>query len=58
MSLYLVISACNHIVYLTFHFSQALSLNHSFPIGNIFVVVHSQEVPMLHLVYFKSEGKF
>jgi hypothetical protein len=23
-----------------------------------FVVVHSQEVPMLHLVYCKSKGKF
>jgi hypothetical protein len=29
MSLYLEISACNHMVYLTFPFSQALSLNHS-----------------------------
>jgi hypothetical protein len=29
MSLYLEISACNHMVYLTFHFSQALLLNHS-----------------------------
>jgi hypothetical protein len=26
--------------------------------ANIFVVVHSQEVPMLHLVYCKSKGKF
>jgi hypothetical protein len=25
---------------------------------NIFVVVHSQEVPMLHLVYCKSKIKF
>jgi hypothetical protein len=25
---------------------------------NIFVVVYSQEVPMLHLVYCKSKGKF
>jgi hypothetical protein len=29
MSLYLEINACNHMVYLTFPFSQALSLNHS-----------------------------
>jgi hypothetical protein len=29
MSLYLKISACNHMVYLTFPISQALSLNHS-----------------------------
>jgi hypothetical protein len=29
MSLYLEISPCNHMVYLTFPFSQALSLNHS-----------------------------
>jgi hypothetical protein len=29
MSLYLEISASNHMVYLTFLFSQALSLNHS-----------------------------
>jgi hypothetical protein len=29
MSLYLEISACNHMVYLTFPFSQALSLNYS-----------------------------
>jgi hypothetical protein len=29
MSLYLEISACNHMVYLTFPFHQALSLNHS-----------------------------
>jgi hypothetical protein len=29
MSLYLEIKACNHIVYLTFTFSQALSLSHS-----------------------------
>jgi hypothetical protein len=29
MSLYLEISACNHMVSLTFPFSQALSLNHS-----------------------------
>jgi hypothetical protein len=28
MSLYPEISACNHMVYLTFPFSQALSLNH------------------------------
>jgi hypothetical protein len=30
MSLYLEINACNHMVYLTFPFSQALSLNHSY----------------------------
>jgi hypothetical protein len=29
MSLYLEISACNHMVYLTFPFSQGLLLNHS-----------------------------
>jgi hypothetical protein len=29
MLLYLEISGCNHMVYLTFPFSQALSLNHS-----------------------------
>jgi hypothetical protein len=29
MSLYLEIRACNHMVYLTFPFSQALSQNHS-----------------------------
>jgi hypothetical protein len=29
MSLYLEITACNHMVYLTFPFSPALSLNHS-----------------------------
>jgi hypothetical protein len=29
-----------------------------FLLANIFVVVHSQEVPMLHLVYYKSKGKF
>jgi hypothetical protein len=29
MSLYLEISACNHMVYLTFPFSQALTINHS-----------------------------
>jgi hypothetical protein len=29
MSLYLEISACNHMVYLTLPFSQDLSLNHS-----------------------------
>jgi hypothetical protein len=26
--------------------------------ANIFVVVHSQEVPMLHLIYCKSKEKF
>jgi hypothetical protein len=26
--------------------------------ANILVVVHSQEVPMLHLVYCESKGKF
>jgi hypothetical protein len=61
MSLYLKISVCNHMVYLTFPFSQALSL--ILPVtlflsANIFVVVHSQEVSMLHLVYCKSNGKF
>jgi hypothetical protein len=29
MSLSFEISSCNHMVYLTFNFSQALSLNHS-----------------------------
>jgi hypothetical protein len=27
-------------------------------VNNYFVVVHTQEVPMLHLVYCKSKGKF
>jgi hypothetical protein len=61
MSLYLEINACNHMVYLTFAFSQALSLIlrvTPFVLANIFVVVHSQEVPMLYLVYCKSKGKF
>jgi hypothetical protein len=52
---------CNHMVYLTFPFSQALSLILRvilFLSANIFVVVHSQEVPMLHLVYRKSKEKF
>jgi hypothetical protein len=61
MSLYLEIRACNHMVYLSFPFSLALS--HILPdtlflSANIFVVVHSHEVPMLHLVYCKSKGKF
>jgi hypothetical protein len=61
MSLYLEISAYNHIVYLTFPFSQPLSL--ILPVtlflsANIFVVVHSQEVPMLQFIYCKSKGKF
>jgi hypothetical protein len=30
--------------------------SHSFLSANIFVVVRSQEVPMLHLVYCKSKG--
>jgi hypothetical protein len=41
--------------------SQALSLILSITLflsANIFVVVHSQEVPMLHLVYCKSKEKF
>jgi hypothetical protein len=53
MSLYLKIRACNHMVYLTFPFFQALSLIllvTLFLSANIFVVVHSQEVHMLHLV--------
>jgi hypothetical protein len=29
MSLYIEISACNHMIYLTFPFSQALLLNHA-----------------------------
>jgi hypothetical protein len=58
MSLYLEIGACNHIVYFTFPFYQALSL--ILPVtlflsANIFVVVHSQEVPMQHLVYCKTK---
>jgi hypothetical protein len=66
MSLYLEIGTYNHMIYLTFPFSQSLSLNHSssqtlffslFLSANIFVVVHSQKVPMLHLVYYKSKGK-
>jgi hypothetical protein len=60
MSLYLETSACNHMIYLTFPFSKALSL--ILPVtlflsSNSFVVVHSQEVPMLHLVYCKSKEK-
>jgi hypothetical protein len=61
MSLYLEIRACNHMVYLTFPFSQPLSLILHvtlFLSTNIFVVVHSQAVPMLHLIYCKSKGKF
>jgi hypothetical protein len=61
MSVYLEISACNHMVYLTFPFSQAQSLILPvtlFLLANIFVVVHSQEIPMLQLVYCKSKGKF
>jgi hypothetical protein len=63
MSLYLEISAYSQIIYLTFNISQALSLNHSSsqslfpPPADIFVVVHSQEVPLLHLIYCKSKGK-
>jgi hypothetical protein len=61
MSLYLEISTCNHKVGLTFPFSQALSLVllvTLFLLTKIFVVVNSEEVPMLHLVYCKSKGKF
>jgi hypothetical protein len=63
MSLYLEISACNHMVYLTFPFLKFYhSITHPpgtlFLSANIFVVVHSQEVPMLHLVYYKSKEKF
>jgi hypothetical protein len=64
MSLYLEISACNHMVYLTFPlFSCFITQSLILPItlflsADIFVVVHSQEVPMLHLVYCKSKGKF
>jgi hypothetical protein len=42
-------------------FSQALSPILPvtlFLLANIFAVVHSQEVPMLHLLYCKSKGKF
>jgi hypothetical protein len=60
MSLYLEISACNPMVYLTFPFSSFVTHppNHSFLLANIFVVVHSQEVPMLHLVYCKRKVEF
>jgi hypothetical protein len=63
MSLYLEISACNHMVYLTFPFSSFITQSLILPIilflsANIFVVVHSQDVPMLHLIYYKSKGKF
>jgi hypothetical protein len=61
MSLYLDISACNHMVYLTFPFSQPqllILLVTLFLSANIFVVIHSQEVPMLHFVHCKSKGKF
>jgi hypothetical protein len=63
MSLYLEISACNHMVYLTASFSSFITQSLILPfnfflLANIFVVVHSQEIPMLHLVYCKSEKKF
>jgi hypothetical protein len=63
VSLYLEISACNHMVYLPSHFSSFITQSFILPVtlffsANIFVVVHSQEVPMLHLVYCKSKGKF
>jgi hypothetical protein len=29
-----------------------------FLLANIFLVVHSQEVPILHLVFCKSKGRF
>jgi hypothetical protein len=63
MSLYLEISACNHMVYLTFPFSSFFTQSLILPVtlflsANIFVVVRSQEVSMLHLVYYKSKGKF
>jgi hypothetical protein len=50
-------------VYLTFPFSSFITQSLILPItlflsANIFVVVHSQEVPMLHLVYCKSKEKF
>jgi hypothetical protein len=63
MSLYFEISACNHMVYLTFPFSQALSLNHSssqslFSSWLIFfVVVHSQEVYTLYIVKAKENSR-
>jgi hypothetical protein len=43
-------------VYLTFPFSSFITQSLILPItlfllANIFVVVHSQEVPMIHLVY-------
>jgi hypothetical protein len=55
MSLYLEISSCNHIVYLSLFSSlvtrSLIILVIFFLSANIFVVVHSQEVPMLHLVW-------
>jgi hypothetical protein len=45
-------------------FLKLLSLSHSSSHATLFlstiksVVVHSQEVPMLHFVYCKSKGKF
>jgi hypothetical protein len=63
MSIYVEISACNHMVYLTFHFSNFITQSLILPItlflsANIFVVVHSQELPILHLVYCKCKRKF
>jgi hypothetical protein len=62
MSLYFEISACNHMVYLPL-FSSFITQSLILPItlflsANIFVVVHSQEVLMLHLIYCKGKGKF
>jgi hypothetical protein len=62
MSLYLEISACNNYVTHTL-FSSFITQSLILPItlflsANIFMGVHSQEVPMLHLVYCKSKGKF
>jgi hypothetical protein len=63
MSLYLEISACNHMVYLTSPFLSFITQSLVLPITlflstNIFAVVHSEEVSMIHLVYCKSKGRF
>jgi hypothetical protein len=63
MSLYINISACDHMVYLTFPFESFITQLLILPItlflsANIFVVVHSLDVPMLHLLYYKIKEKF
>jgi hypothetical protein len=38
--------------------TQSLILPVTLFLSAFFVMVHSQEVPMLHLVYYKSKGNF